>query len=116
MTNFYIYGLADPETKMIRYVGQTNNLKRRFNAHIQEAKSYRSNNRKINWINSILNRNLIPEMILLDECESREELNLKEKEIITTLLECGFDLTNATSQVVRSVRRFHFRIASSLNF
>jgi hypothetical protein len=47
-----VYGLVDPNTKQIRYVGITYRLKRRFQDHLQTAKKCR--NHKEKWINSLL--------------------------------------------------------------
>jgi hypothetical protein len=38
MTGCLIYGLVDPETKEIRYIGKTSNLKNRLYSHIWHAK------------------------------------------------------------------------------
>ena len=50
-----IYTLSD--NYGIRYVGKTNNLKLRKLAHINESKSNRYNNHRINWIKSLLLKN-----------------------------------------------------------
>ncbi len=96
MSQFFIYGLADPDTKIIRYVGQTNNLKKRYQYHTWEAANgFR--NRKNNWVRSVQNRGSQPEMIILEENSTREDSNEAEVRIIGLLKDCGFDLTNATS-------------------
>ena len=93
----YVYGLLDPETKIIRYVGQTNKLQKRLNDHISEAKYSSKFNRKNNWIRFLLKNNLKPEMIVLEEFKDRYSCNKGEVFHISQLLDCGFDLTNATS-------------------
>jgi hypothetical protein len=33
----YIYALLDPDENQIRYIGQTDNIKRRYNNHISSS-------------------------------------------------------------------------------
>ena len=54
----YIYKLIDPITKEIRYVGQTDNLKRRFNDHLSSSTNINSvsyNTHKSCWIRKLIN-------------------------------------------------------------
>jgi hypothetical protein len=64
-----IYGLVDPRYAIIRYVGQTvKTLKKRFNEHIDEAKSKNNRNKpyyKLNWIRKLLSLNLEPTPVIL---------------------------------------------------
>src|SRR6478735_768031 len=87
----FIYGLCDKTTGLIKYIGQTNSLKKRFYAHLKEAKdgviTYKNN-----WIRSI---DLNIEMIVLDECETYDESNYLEKFWISYLEYLGFSLTNS---------------------
>lgn len=98
MNQFFIYGLADPDTKIIRYVGQTNNLKKRLDSHMTEMRSAIRNggrvNRKNAWLMSLNSRGVKPDMIPLMEADTREKINDEEIRIIAELLDCGFDLTN----------------------
>jgi hypothetical protein len=86
----YIYTLSCPETKEIRYVGKTCNLKSRYSNHIN--KFY--NNHKSNWIKSLLSKGLKPIMEVIEEVE--DELNWEMLEIywIAQFKAWGFDLTN----------------------
>lgn len=87
----FIYGLCDKITGVIRYIGQTGSLKKRFYVHLKEARdgviTYKNN-----WIRSI---DLNIEMIVLDECETYEESNYLEKFWISYLEYLGFSLTNS---------------------
>lgn len=70
----YIYILIDPENKNIGYVGQTNNLKRRYNTHLVKC-------------------------MIESDCEyqtykSRWLSNEKEKFWIDKMSQNGFELTN----------------------
>lgn len=64
MKQVYIYTLAHPTTKEIRYVGKTTNIKRRLKAHLSRIGEYKS--KKNSWIKSLLNQNLNPEIEILD--------------------------------------------------
>jgi group I intron endonuclease len=61
---FYVYGLFHPLTGELRYVGQTNNLKRRFKEHIGDRNEGRWIN---NWINKLYKQKLRPKMFLFVE-------------------------------------------------
>jgi len=56
----FIYGLIDPLTQELRYVGKANDLKRRLICHIRDAKI--GNGHKDNWIKSLLAIGLRPEI------------------------------------------------------
>lgn len=60
----YIYGLVDPRDDSIRYVGKSNNPKKRLYYHIKESKNKNSCHRH-HWINSLLP--LRPEIIILEK-------------------------------------------------
>ena len=65
----YIYGLCDPVTQELRYVGKTNNIMLRYNNHISSIKSKTIKN---SWIKSLLNKNTRPEIFILDEVPDSE--------------------------------------------
>lgn len=71
----YIYALQNPETKQIRYVGKTGNIKNRFNSHLSSSQKLKTH--LGSWIKSLINNNLIPEIIILEECD---ENNWEERE------------------------------------
>lgn len=73
-----IYVLKDPETNEIRYVGKTiKSLIVRLGEHINEAKRNSGKTHKINWINSILNKQTIPVIEQIDECKWVDSENLE---------------------------------------
>ena len=72
----YIYALQDPFTEEIRYVGKTGNIKNRFNSHINSSKKLKTHLGA--WIKSILLKNSIPNIVILEECSSD---NWEEREI-----------------------------------
>lgn len=94
----YIYTLSDPSTMEIRYVGQTNEPKRRFNDHISSSINESSdsyNTYKARWIRKILNNNLLPIMSIIDSCSSFEESNKLERIYVEKLIKDGYRLTNS---------------------
>ena len=69
----YIYGLCDPETKEIRYVGATRNLEKRLQGHLRR----KSDTRKERWIAALRVNGLIPkikklEIVTEDNWQERE--------------------------------------------
>lgn len=58
----YIYGLIDPRDRMIKYVGQTVDMRRRLKQHIDDRKA----TPKCRWIAELRHADLEPEMILLE--------------------------------------------------
>lgn len=94
----YIYTLSDPSTMVIRYVGQTNEPKRRFNDHISSSINESSdsyNTYKARWIRKILNNNFLPIMNIIDSCSSSEESNKLERIYVENLTKDGYRLTNS---------------------
>jgi hypothetical protein len=60
----WIYGLRDPETQQIRYIGQSINPKRRFKDHCT-PKALSKKSHKNSWIKNLQQRNIRPELTLL---------------------------------------------------
>jgi hypothetical protein len=71
----YIYVLKDPTTNEIRYVGQTNDLKRRYYRHLQVSRDLKDTRHISNWIRSLSNK---PIMETIEICE---ESNRNEREL-----------------------------------
>lgn len=63
MTTF-IYGLIDPRTDELRYIGKTNNIKQRLSKHLGEKQV---NNHRVAWIKNLKNDNLIPDIFVIEE-------------------------------------------------
>lgn len=89
----YIYILIDPETNQVRYIGKTKSLKRRYNQHISECSKLKSH--KNNWLLSLKNRNLRPEMVVIDETDKDDWIFL-EQWYIQLYKSWGYRLTNHT--------------------
>lgn len=94
----YIYVLKDPITDEIRYVGQTNDIQRRYNDHISSSINENSsdiNTYKCRWIRKLLSDGSKPTIEIIDRCESLIESNILEKYYIEKYYEEGCKLTNS---------------------
>lgn len=93
-TNTIIYTLAHPLTGEIRYVGKTvKSLNDRLKSHVWDTK--RRNNHRVNWIKSLLKKNLQPTIESLDECPWIESQQL-EQYWISQFKQWNFRLLNMT--------------------
>lgn len=88
----YIYTLSHPVTAEIRYVGQTNDPKRRLNRHIQNAKSFKDKRHVSNWIRSL---NDHPIMTIVEECDYSQR-NIAEQHWIDFYKKQSCDLCNSS--------------------
>ncbi len=91
----YIYILKDPgEVSQTIYVGFTNNPEGRLARHLQ-PNELAKNRYKDCWIKSLLNRDIFPEMIILEEVQ---ESNWQEAEqfYIAYFQSLGIKLCNST--------------------
>lgn len=77
----HIYGLIDPITQEMKYIGQSQAPKKRLIAHISEAKHHAGSNRKNHWLRSLLVKGLLPSLKILIECEC-SDATFYEKELI----------------------------------
>lgn len=87
----YIYGLIDPLTEELRYIGKTNNLTKRYQSHIRATgKSYRDK-----WVRSLRTKLAKPEMIVIEAIESNDWIEA-ERFWISYYRAIGALLTNLT--------------------
>lgn len=86
----FIYGLLDPCTNKIRYVGKADNPYTRLKEHLKESR-YKTGTHKLHWIRTL--RNVFPLVVIL-ECTHANDWQECEKKWIKTLKEHGLDLTN----------------------
>jgi hypothetical protein len=89
-----IYGLFDPNSGELRYIGYTSDKSKRYYAHHKYVKGY---DHKSNWIKSLLKNNQKAELIVLETYETAKELPQAEVEMIEYYKFVGARLTNATS-------------------
>lgn len=71
MSKTYIYGLCDPNTEKIRYIGKSDNPKVRYANHLHCAVSD-TNEHKKNWIRSLQKVGQVPSLVILEEIEAAD--------------------------------------------
>jgi hypothetical protein len=88
----FIYGLIDPFTFKVRYIGKTMNLKQRFDRQLNEqSKTYRCN-----WIQSLRSKGKKPVQVVLQELNDTDDWQAAEKKWIAIAKKYGWDLVNGT--------------------
>jgi group I intron endonuclease len=93
MRKTFIYGLADPASDVIRYIGKADNPEYRLIKHL---KTLNANTHKINWLKSLKKLGLQPKLVVLDEV-AKAEWEFWEQYWISQFRTWGFELTNGTS-------------------
>lgn len=93
----YIYGLCDPGSSTIRYIGKTVNIKSRLAQHLYKAQTttYKMNPCAV-WIDELKLNGQRPDLIVLEET-TEDEWEAKEQEWIKTLTEQGNELLNVSA-------------------
>jgi len=88
----FIYALIDPITEEVRYIGKSNNPKKRFSGHVVDKnKTY-----KTMWIRSLKKQNLSPILEIIDSV-SFFEWEFWEQHYISLYRSWGFRLTNLSN-------------------
>ena len=96
-SRFIIYGLFDPRTDELRYVGKsTSGLKRPRNHTKTSDLKRHGRTHKTAWVKSLLSVGLKPVVKVLWECSTAEVLYDEEQRQIAHYRRLGFRLTNAT--------------------
>lgn len=95
MTPTYIYGLVDPNTKDIRYIGKADRPEERLQEHLTPyflSKKWHKNF----WLLSLLKKNQKPKLIIIEKVSQE---TWKEREIfwIRFYTKLGAQLTNSTN-------------------
>lgn len=90
MSEVYIYGLKDPRTGEIRYVGKTVNPSSRFSFHMAGNDV---NRHKQNWLTGLKREGVKPEMVIL-EVTDEDRWEGREKYWIAKGRKDGWPLTN----------------------
>lgn len=109
MKNYKIYSLKDPETFEIRYIGVTQRaLVTRLYHHVYESKNSTGTYKK-HWINSLLKKNLLPIIDIVETCteqnwQEREKYWIKYYSNLTNTKEggCGLFIKREQSSIERS--------------
>ena len=68
MKTIYVYGLQDPRTNEIRYIGKTSKLRTRLEMHLKDTVSNRG---KAGWIAELAAAGMQPKMIVLQTCDEQ---------------------------------------------
>lgn len=90
-----IYGLYDPRTHELRYVGKTNDPSRRLTGHLTSARSAIRPNHRISWLRSLLAAGVVPVCGVLEICDTTTWVD-RERHWIADLRRGGANLLNAT--------------------
>lgn len=90
--NIYIYTLRNPINNAVRYVGQTNDTKRRLNKHITNSKANRDTRHISHWIRSL---DALPIMDIIEVCDYSVR-NEREQYWIDYYKSLGCDLCNSS--------------------
>lgn len=94
---FFVYGLIDPETGELRYVGKTSIGMERIRQHQHViATRRRVKTYKERWAASLILRGRPPSALILKECTSNDEANTEEIRLIAYFRSLDFPLTNVT--------------------
>jgi NUMOD3 motif len=91
-----IYGLVDPRTGKLRYIGKTTCGSERLRVHVYGARSGRERTHTSHWIRQLLASGLCPRAIVLQELPA-EELCAAEVRWIAAARHEGLQLTNITA-------------------
>lgn len=95
MNNNIIYGLIDPRTGELKYIGKSQHGITRFKQHLKPY-SLKKHNHKNNWIKLLLSLGLMPEFIILETLSNPNDLFQAEEFWYEYYLGLGCNLTNST--------------------
>jgi hypothetical protein len=89
----YIYGLHDPRTGELRYIGKSIRPIERLGNHINE----RTNTHRGHWIAELTRLSLRPVLVIIDSVPANSDWQSIERVYIAGALEDGCRLTNSTA-------------------
>jgi hypothetical protein len=103
----FVYGLVDPRTNVVRYVGKSDDPRRRLAEHC-DPNAYCGNLRKRRWIAELRESGLIPSIRVLQICDSIAACDAAERQEIEDFHRRGEADTNmaaggATNRAVPSL-------------
>ena len=88
----YIYGLIDPDSQQIRYIGKSIRPLQRLQNHMNE----RSNCHRSHWLQNLKARGLMPELVILEEIRGEWPWQEAERYWIARAKSLGWPLVNNT--------------------
>jgi hypothetical protein len=100
-----IYGLIDPTTRVMRYVGQTVNPEARYKQHVT-LEGRQCNPDKTSWIYSVLAEGLLPTMYIFGIVPKKDAYAI---EMVTIYIVKG-RLTNHVQPTEKQVRKYLDRL------
>lgn len=92
---YIIYGLTDPDTQEVRYIGKSTSGMKRPMEH-KKPFNLKGHSHKIHWIKQLIEQNKKYGVIVLEITETPEELNDREIFWINEYKNRGITLTNST--------------------
>ena len=105
MKDITIYGLIDPRTMKIKYIGQTNNIVDRYDRHLYSSITNKS--RYSNWIATLRFNKLEPILVILDTCSIEERYILEEKYIKL--------FSNSSNEIVNTIHNENITTTCNIN-
>lgn len=88
----FIYGLADPTTKRIHYVGKSEYPEQRYKCHLADKPHVTSKDNRL-WIRRLREKGLAPELVILEQVK-RNNWQEAEQRWVTRLRRQGEPLNN----------------------
>ena len=89
----YIYGLVDPFTDEIRYIGQSTSPWSRLKTHLNE----RNNTHKCHWIQKCISMGKKPGLTIIEEVKQQNQWQERERYWISYAKKNNWNITNSTS-------------------
>jgi predicted GIY-YIG superfamily endonuclease len=92
---YYIYGLYDPRTNELKYIGQAKNIQNRLKRHKKDARKYKDKYQKDAWILELRELKLQP---IIREIEQTTKIKANERETywIKYFKESNYKIFNVT--------------------
>jgi hypothetical protein len=97
VSKFLIYGLCDPRTSELRYIGQTTRGLDRIKGHLFPSALKQTSTHKSKWLRALNCIGLKPTGIILEEFSNDSMLSEAEEFWIAYFRFLGCNLTNSTS-------------------
>jgi hypothetical protein len=94
MSAWHIYSLIDPLNHRVRYVGKTDDVRRRLRKHITLALHSQRRNHRLDWIRSLVDAGQLPTLAIIESGEG--DWKAAEKHWIAFYRMAGAELVNAT--------------------
>ena len=92
---YYIYGLIDPNTQKIKYIGKTCDPINRLKSHLSKA-SLKPPTYKNHWLKKLLRNKQVPIFKIIAKTTRYRIANTLEKRYIAKYKNLGYTLTNGT--------------------